>query len=137
LAQAAQTPGAGHLIEALIHLIGLAPACQRKCLLGAFAVALFMAEQGQGQQGPGVLAKLACQADVESLRVGLLSLALEQITQQQADADGLGLRLGFAGFLQQRAELRLGLGAASLLQLQQGHQLQGLDAPGVEVEQLA
>ena len=93
MAQAPQTPGAGHLIEALIHLIGLAAACERKCLLGAFAVALFLAEQGQGQQGSGVLVKLSCQADVKSLRVGLLPLALEQIAQQQADADGLGLRL--------------------------------------------
>jgi len=115
----------------------LAAAGQGHGVLGGLGVALLLAQQGQGQQWPRIPREIAGQLQVEGRGFGLLPLLLQQIRQQHADGQCLGLGRRFACFFQQRLELGLGLAAAPLLQLQQGEQLQGLDAVGFEVEHLA
>jgi hypothetical protein len=63
----------------------LAAAGHRHGLLGCFGVALFLAQQGQGEQGPGVARKVAGQFEIQGRGLGLLTLLLLQVGQQHAD----------------------------------------------------
>ena len=62
---------------------------------------------------------------------------LLQVSEEQAQRQYLRLQGRLPAVLDQRLQLRLGLAASALLQLQQSHQLQSLDSVGAEVEQLA
>ena len=62
---------------------------------------------------------------------------MHQVGQEQADRQGLGLEAGGLGLAQQALELAAGLAASALLELEQGHPLQGFDLARILVEDLA
>jgi len=101
------------------------------------AIPLPLAHQGQGQPGAGIPGKLVAELVIELGRRRQVPLAMHQVGQQQADRQGLGLEAGGLGLAQQALELAAGLAASALLELEQGHPLQGLDLARILVEDLA
>jgi hypothetical protein len=98
---------------------------------------LLLPHQGQGQPGPGIAGELLAELLIELGCLRQVPLALHQVGQQQADRQGLGLDGGALGLVQQALELAAGFPASALLELEQGHPLQGFDLARILVKDLA
>jgi len=106
-------------------------------LLGSSVVALVLLKQGPGQQGPLIGGEAGSEFYQHRIGLGGPAAGLQHIGQEQADRQGFGFELGFAGPVQGRLQLRLGQGVAARFHLQQRQQLQALDLVWSQVEQLA